>query len=391
MDVSLAEVERSQVYVGIFAHRYGSGITEAEYREAIKNEHVCLIYLKDDDVPIHLTHMEHDPAKAERLRSLKKELKARHTISYFKNPDQLATQVVTDLHNQLGTAPTVRPKQISNQPLDPSRHTSPGPDTRTSRSAQVTNESSTPLKRGAVDSKSIRLKDIEDNINKDFALLKEYEDALRLEYDPRRRAQYTQEIEMLSRSASNYQREYSALLAAMSEQDMPVENSGLRLSEMDVKLDALLIGQKTIIGSLTELRATVLNHYNEKDEALIGTIVQHLDAQQLTVAQEALRIMEAGRISDTELRVTLQAVSKALAEITEQKSISVAPQIASTVRAVAEKIDAPDLNVAHRLKLSIPIIPLLLSYEGQFDLSSGINLGRAWRALLEKRQQKTIE
>lgn len=33
-DVSLAEVDRSDIYVGIFAQRYGSGITEAEYRRA---------------------------------------------------------------------------------------------------------------------------------------------------------------------------------------------------------------------------------------------------------------------------------------------------------------------------------------------------------------------
>ena len=31
---SLQEVQRSRVYVGIFGARYGSGITEAEYRRA---------------------------------------------------------------------------------------------------------------------------------------------------------------------------------------------------------------------------------------------------------------------------------------------------------------------------------------------------------------------
>jgi hypothetical protein len=33
-DASLAEVDQSDIYVGIFAYRYGSGITEAEYRRA---------------------------------------------------------------------------------------------------------------------------------------------------------------------------------------------------------------------------------------------------------------------------------------------------------------------------------------------------------------------
>src|SRR4051812_12058722 len=50
-DVSLAEVDRSDIYIGIFAHRYGSGITEAEYRRARDRNLPCLIYIKDDDVP----------------------------------------------------------------------------------------------------------------------------------------------------------------------------------------------------------------------------------------------------------------------------------------------------------------------------------------------------
>jgi len=40
---SLDEVDRSQVYVGIFGGRYGSGITEAEYRRARELGLPCFI------------------------------------------------------------------------------------------------------------------------------------------------------------------------------------------------------------------------------------------------------------------------------------------------------------------------------------------------------------
>src|SRR2546430_1183963 len=45
---SLDEVDRSEVYVGIFAGRYGSGITEDEYRRACarKPPLPCFIYFK---------------------------------------------------------------------------------------------------------------------------------------------------------------------------------------------------------------------------------------------------------------------------------------------------------------------------------------------------------
>lgn len=121
-EVSLAEVDRSHVYIGIFAHRYGSGITEAEYRRARERGIPCLIYLKDESVPVPPAHIERKRQKARRLERLKRELKGHHAVSFFKSPDNLATQVVTDLHKHLDSAPTVEeegkplPKGVTEEP-----------------------------------------------------------------------------------------------------------------------------------------------------------------------------------------------------------------------------------------------------------------------------------
>ena len=112
-EVSLTEVDRSDVYIGIFAHRYGSGITEAEYRRALERDIPCLIYFKDDSVPVPPAYIERDPEKIAKLEALKRELKEHHTGSFFKSPDHLATQVVADLHNLLGSAPSVREEKLA--------------------------------------------------------------------------------------------------------------------------------------------------------------------------------------------------------------------------------------------------------------------------------------
>lgn len=39
------------------------------------------------------------------------------------------------------------------------------------------------------------------------------------------------------------------------------------------------------------------------------------------------------------------------------------------------------VNAEHKLKLTIPIIPVLLSYEGAFELGSRLDLAAVWRAL----------
>src|SRR5437867_122142 len=46
--VSLLEVDATELYVGVIGGRYGSGITEAEYRRARECKLPCLIYFKDD-------------------------------------------------------------------------------------------------------------------------------------------------------------------------------------------------------------------------------------------------------------------------------------------------------------------------------------------------------
>ncbi len=112
-EVSLAEVDRSHVYIGIFAHRYGSGITEAEYRRALERGIPCLIYFKDESVPVPPVYTERESDRLAKLEALKRELKAHHTVSTFKSPDDLATQVVADLHNFLGSAPTKNEKELS--------------------------------------------------------------------------------------------------------------------------------------------------------------------------------------------------------------------------------------------------------------------------------------
>jgi hypothetical protein len=108
MEASLAEVNRSDVYIGIFAHRYGAGITEAEYRRARELNIPCLIYIKDDNAPVIPAYMEREPEKASKLEGLKRELKQNHTVSFFSIPDNLATQVITDLHNLLNSMPGVK-------------------------------------------------------------------------------------------------------------------------------------------------------------------------------------------------------------------------------------------------------------------------------------------
>jgi hypothetical protein len=114
-DVSLAEVDTCNLYIGIFARRYGSGITEDEYRRAVARNVPVLVYIKDKNASVPPEFVESDPVKAGKLDALIRELMSKHVISFFKNPDQLATQIVADLHSQMGRMMTMDVSELAKQ------------------------------------------------------------------------------------------------------------------------------------------------------------------------------------------------------------------------------------------------------------------------------------
>jgi Domain of unknown function (DUF4062) len=96
---SLDEVDRSQLYIGIFGGRYGSGITEAEYRRARERKIDCLIYFKADGA-VAPEMRETDEAKTQSLAALKDELR-HHTVTTFSSDAELAAEVTADVHRWL--------------------------------------------------------------------------------------------------------------------------------------------------------------------------------------------------------------------------------------------------------------------------------------------------
>ena len=99
-EASLEEVDRSLVYVGIFGARYGSGITEAEYRRARERDLPCFIYFKAEAATGADVRVE-GGARDARLEALRNELMREHVVGTFTNPGDLASRVTADLHRWL--------------------------------------------------------------------------------------------------------------------------------------------------------------------------------------------------------------------------------------------------------------------------------------------------
>jgi hypothetical protein len=124
----LEDVAASDVYVGLFAWRYGyvpatgpavgdavpgeSSITEYEYRQALASGKPVVIFLLNERVAWPVHYIDRDPVSAEALRQLREELQREHLVSFFDTPEALATQVAVAVSTQ-GLRDKVRDQLIS--------------------------------------------------------------------------------------------------------------------------------------------------------------------------------------------------------------------------------------------------------------------------------------
>jgi class 3 adenylate cyclase len=233
------------------------------------------------------------------------------------------------------------------------------------------------------DAMQMRLHDLSDNISKDYALLKEYEDELRLEDDPRRRARHKREIDRLKASASAYEREYKELEQQLARRpDEATHSERSELQQIHVKLDALLVGQSNINLDLYNLRQAILSRYDAGEQHIINRITERLDQAQTETVQTMLEALEKNLMNETEMTEAISAIQQALAEM---KQMGVALPAHAELE---ETISAPRFDVKHKMKFSIPIVPLLLEYEGEVEFGSGVNLESVWNRLTDKFRRK---
>lgn len=103
-DKIVAEVERADVYVGIFGARYGYvngatglSMTETELKAAEESGKPMLLYVMKDEAPVNIPDHETRPELAERLRELKERILQKYLVYRFSSVDDLGRQVYEDL------------------------------------------------------------------------------------------------------------------------------------------------------------------------------------------------------------------------------------------------------------------------------------------------------
>ncbi len=127
----------------------------------------------------------------------------------------------------------------------------------------------------------------------------------------------------------------------------------------------------------------ILGHFERAEQALAARLAQRLDAQQRATTAALLAALAdqtaQHEAQQAEIVAQLTRVAARLRVISQAPALQQRdPALARLTAETAEAIGDPALTPRHRLKWTIPLIPLLATYEGELELEQPLNLARWW-------------
>lgn len=169
----LNDVRRCDLYIGIFARRYGfipkgfdRSITEQEFRAALKHKKdvLCFLLAEDAEWPTEFVDSDSESAKLEALRS---EISDTYLAGFFSTPEDLATKVSQAIVKALALGETPLDIERENRLMRDWRH---GERKSRTRARHALINMGSPRYAAAVKDLLLEAKERADAVGGDFAL-----------------------------------------------------------------------------------------------------------------------------------------------------------------------------------------------------------------------------
>lgn len=187
-------------------------------------------------------------------------------------------------------------------------------------------------------------------------------------------------VNVVGRAAGWSAAETAQLVAALRSRPAGEAMSAQELRDLFAGLQAQV--QQVDHNLATGFRLTMAR-FDVTEQRILSPILARLDAHEAALLDKILDVLDVAAIGADELDRHLAAIDAALAEVNAMSATIADRQLVASAQQVAALASPLGLDVKHKLKLTIPIIPVLLSYEGAFELGSKLDLAAVWEWLKE--------
>jgi hypothetical protein len=220
-----------------------------------------------------------------------------------------------------------------------------------------------------------------ESARKDVERLRELDDLLRYETDNLQRAKYEEMLRRVEASFSKHKRQFQDLqkcaTAGLVAVGWQVSSEFERLEE---RLESLVAAQRELAG---EFRVDLAEGLERTAERISAEISASLDATAQGTVKAVLAGIELRASDDHGIQELLSSVEE-LIQAVKRIEAAVPTDLQSRVSVAEAVIEATHLDVKHRLRVTIPIIPLVVSYMSELELKGGLSVSALWENIVKR-------
>lgn len=236
------------------------------------------------------------------------------------------------------------------------------------------------------DLNEIRKKQLMDNIKRQYKLLHEYEKKRDLSERPKEIELFNDEITNITQSLNEYIIQYNRIC---QEEGMtaPQEVASI-LTELQVlkqRQQQIISKQDETLMAVWQARNAILKRITTVYQDSMRVLLSALDEQETNIVQAIVEDIDQKQLTEIEMTELLTAIQQGYTEL-QQKALPIftAYEVSQETKKLPQVWNSPDISTGGKLKLSIPIIPKILTYETDLSVNVKESLNGFWKKFKKK-------
>jgi predicted DNA binding protein len=147
----------------------------------------------------------------------------------------------------------------------------------------------------------------------------------------------------------------------------------------------LIKKQDTILEAVQQARDAVLGRISAAYQDSVRVLLSALDEQEVHIVQAIVENADQNQLTDVEMEEILKAVRQGYKELQEKAlPIFTSDTELQESENLSQAWKSPDISTGGKFKLSVPIIPKLLTYETELSISVKESLKKLWARFSRK-------
>ena len=131
-------------------------------------------------------------------------------------------------------------------------------------------------------------------------------------------------------------------------------------------------------------RVNISKKFNEREIEQLSLILENLDQFQVKEALSALKALETDKIPAASIEQMIETAGQQIYNLNQSQFFQERQQLYAEAQKVSKILTDPQIKTRHKIKLTLPLIPLILTYSGEIEFEGGVRLRKLWKRILSR-------